>query len=337
MSAPSARVLRDGGQRQVPTAELVPGDVLLLEEGDTVPADARVLESTALRTAEAALTGESRPVLEGPAARSARTAGSATGRTWCSRHRGHQRPRPGDRHRDRDGDRDGTDRRLAAGRRSEAATPLQRELDRVGRLLGVAVIAIAVVVVRDHPAWSSRCAALSELVDVLLLAVSLAVAAVPEGLPAIVTIVLALGMQRMARRNAIVRRLSAVETLGSATVICSDKTGTLTRNEMTVRSVVDRQRHGGAHRRRLPAGGRAPPRRRAGRGSRAARGDPADARRPEPRRTTPRCSSRTAAGRSRATRPRARWWWRRARWAAAEELQRRYPRSARCPSPRSAR
>ncbi|MGZ6124028.1 MAG: cation-translocating P-type ATPase, partial [Myxococcales bacterium] len=119
----------------------------------------------------------------------------------------------------------------------ETGTPLQRELDRTGKLLGIAVIAIAVVI-SGTILFVEHLRSLTDLVDVLLLAVSLAVAAVPEGLTAITTIVLSLGTQRMAKRNVIVRRLSSVETLGSTTIICSDKTGTLTRNEMTVRAVV---------------------------------------------------------------------------------------------------
>jgi P-type Ca2+ transporter type 2C len=236
MSAPSARVLRDGRQQMVPTAELVPGDILLIEEGDTIPADARVLKSIALRAAEAALTGESTSVskdsariseevgigdqsnmvFSGTAIASGRGRAIVTA-TGPSTEIG----------------------KIAHSLRAteEVATPLQKELDRIGKLLGLAVIAIAVVisvtiVVVQH------LRSLADLFDVLLLAVSLGVAAVPEGLTAITTIVLSLGTQRMARRNVIVRKLSSVETLGSTTAICSDKTGTLTRNEMTVRKVV---------------------------------------------------------------------------------------------------
>jgi P-type Ca2+ transporter type 2C len=236
MSAPSARVLREGEQQMVPTADLVPGDILLLEEGDTIPADARVLESIALRAAESALTGESTSVAKDsdPSAEevgigdrtnmlfSGTAVASGRGRAVVT------------------GTGPATEIGKIAGSlgaTQEVATPLQKELDRVGKLLGLAVIAIAVVisvtiVVVEH------LSSLADLVDVLLLAVSLAVAAVPEGLTAITTVVLSLGTQRMARRNVIVRKLSSVETLGSTTTICSDKTGTLTRNEMTVRKVV---------------------------------------------------------------------------------------------------
>jgi Ca2+-transporting ATPase len=236
MSAAAASVIRNGERRSLPAAELVAGDIVLIEEGDTIPADARLLDSAALQTAEAALTGESLPVTKdtdviaddmalgdrrnmifsGTAATygHATAVVTATGmQTEMGRIAGLLKATP------------------------EEATPLQRELDRTGRGLGLVVVAIAAVMIgtilvvegiRDLP----------QILDVLILGVALAVAAVPEGLPAVVTAVLALGVQRMARRQAIVRRLAAVETLGSASVIASDKTGTLTRNEMTVRVVV---------------------------------------------------------------------------------------------------
>jgi len=236
MSAPSARVRRDGEPRTVPTGELVAGDVLLLEEGDTIPADARVLESIALRAAEAALTGESTPVSKEVGALEAE-AGVADRRNmvWSGTAVASGRGRAivtatGA----------GTELGRIAGSlqaTEDPGTPLQRDLGRIGRLLGLAVIAIAVAiggtVLALAPVRSP-----SALVDVLLLAVSLAVAAVPEGLTAITTVVLSLGTQRMAKRHVIVRKMAAVETLGSTTVICSDKTGTLTRNEMTVRALV---------------------------------------------------------------------------------------------------
>jgi P-type Ca2+ transporter type 2C len=236
MSAPTARVQRDGRQQQVPTAEVVPGDVLLLEEGDTLPADARVLESIALRTAESALTGESTTVSKGAAPIAAEAGIADRGNmvfhgTAVAAGRGRAivtATGPA------------TELGKIAGSlqaTEQAETPLQVELDRVGKLLGVAVVAIAIAVgatilVVEHVRSPT------DLVDVLLLAVSLAVAAVPEGLTAITTIVLSLGTQRMAAHHVIVRRLSAVETLGSTTTICTDKTGTLTRNEMTVRAVA---------------------------------------------------------------------------------------------------
>jgi Ca2+-transporting ATPase len=236
MSAADASVIRDGERRRVPASEVVPGDLVVIEEGDTIPADARVIESVALQTSEAALTGESMPVTkdtasiahEAPLGDRDNMVFSGTAATY-----GHA-----------------TAIVTATGMRSEMgriaallkdtpdeSTPLQRELDRTGRMLGLVVIAIAalmivtILVVEDVRG-------INALFDVLILGVALAVAAVPEGLPAVVTAVLSIGVQRMARRNAIVRHLAAVETLGSATIIASDKTGTLTKNEMTVRIAV---------------------------------------------------------------------------------------------------
>jgi len=236
MAAPQARVLRAGQTRAIPAAEVVPGDIILLEEGDTIPADGRVIQSTALQTAEAALTGESLPVSKEAAPISeeasladrhnmifsgttvtygrGRAAVVATGmQTETGRIAGMLREAP------------------------DETTPLQRELDRIGRVLGLAVVGIAVVMIATI-ILLEHVRGLAALFDVLILGVALAVAAVPEGLPAVVTAVLSLGVQRMARRNAVVRHLRAVETLGSADVIGSDKTGTLTKNEMTVRAVV---------------------------------------------------------------------------------------------------
>jgi Ca2+-transporting ATPase len=236
LSASSARLQRDGQVVQVPTAEVVPGDLLLIEEGDTIPADARLLEAISLRVAEASLTGESTPVTKDVARlEEASGAGDQVNMVFSGTAVASGRGRAvvtatgpatelG---------------RIAGSLRDtrEVATPLQVELDRVGRLLGVAVTVIALVVGATTLALAPA-RSLATVVEVLLLSVSLAVAAVPEGLTAITTVVLSLGTQRMARRRVIVRRLAAVETLGSTTVICTDKTGTLTRNEMTVRAVV---------------------------------------------------------------------------------------------------
>jgi Ca2+-transporting ATPase len=236
MAAGEATVVRDGQQRRVPAAEIVPGDVILLEEGDAIPADARLIQSTALQTAEAALTGESLPVSKGTDtiaedvglgdrhnmvfSGTAATYGRGTAVVTA------------------------TSMQTEMGRIADMLketpdemTPLQKELDRVGKLLGIVVIVIAVVMIATI-LLVEDVRGVSALFDVLILGVALAVAAVPEGLPAIVTAVLALGVQRMAQRKAIVRHLAAVETLGSANVIASDKTGTLTKNEMTVRAVV---------------------------------------------------------------------------------------------------
>jgi P-type Ca2+ transporter type 2C len=236
LAADEAEVIRGAERRHVPAAELVPGDLVVLEEGDRIPADARLVDSAALQTSEAALTGESLPVSKDTeasplAAELGDRHGMVFGGTIVTY--GHGRALV-----------TATGMGTEMGRIAtlleetrEERTPLQQELDRTGKVLGLVVLLIAaamvatIVVVEDVRNFAL-------FVDVLILGVALAVAAVPEGLPAIVTAVLALGVQRLARRNAIVRRLAAVETLGSASVIASDKTGTLTKNEMTVRAVV---------------------------------------------------------------------------------------------------
>jgi Ca2+-transporting ATPase len=235
MSATDAHVIRDGARQTVPAVELVPGDVILVAEGDTIPADARLIDSTALQTAEAALTGESVPVEKGtgPIGEEAGLGDrlnmvfSGTAATY-----GHGRVVVV-----------ATGMQTAMGRiagmlrTAPETTPLQKELARVGRVLAIIVVVIAVVMIATI-VLVENVRGFAAMFDVLLLGVALAVAAVPEGLPAVVTAVLSLGVQRMAARNAIVRHLAAVETLGSATIIASDKTGTLTRNEMTVKAVV---------------------------------------------------------------------------------------------------
>jgi Ca2+-transporting ATPase len=236
MSASRTKVFRDGEPGTVPATNIVPGDIIVIEEGDTLPADARLIESTALQTAEAVLTGESLPVLKEVAPITAhvglgdrlnmvfsgttavygrgRAVVVATGmHTQIGRIAGMLR----DTHRE--------------------TTPLQRELNRVGKLLGIIVV-ILTVVMTAMIILLEDVTGIAALFDVLLFGVALAVAAVPEGLPAVVTAVLSLGVQRMAKKHAIVRHLASVETLGSANVIASDKTGTLTRNEMTVRAIV---------------------------------------------------------------------------------------------------
>jgi Ca2+-transporting ATPase len=236
MSAAQAKVIRDGTRRSLEAIELVPGDIILIEEGDSIPADARLIKTTALQTAEAALTGESLPI-----SKDTRTIAEAvslgdrdnmvfSGTVVTYGHGRAVVTATGMR----------TQMGLIAGMLKEApaeTTPLQRELSRVGRLLGLIVVIIAIVMIATI-VFVEHVSGFAAFFDVLILGVALAVAAVPEGLPAVVTAVLSLGVQRMAKRNAIVRHLAAVETLGSANVIASDKTGTLTRNEMTVRIVV---------------------------------------------------------------------------------------------------
>jgi P-type Ca2+ transporter type 2C len=236
MSAAHATVVRDGARQRIPAAEVVLGDVILIEEGDTIPADARVVRGTMLQTAEAALTGESLPVSKdtlpiddevGIGDRHSMVfSGTAVtyGRARAVVVATAMQSEMG---------------RIAGMLRDVPTepTPLQKELARIGRRLAVVVAVIAVVMIATI-LLVEDVRGVSALFDVLILGVALAVAAVPEGLPAVVTAVLSLGVQRMAKRNAIVRHLAAVETLGAATVIASDKTGTLTRNEMTVLAVV---------------------------------------------------------------------------------------------------
>jgi P-type Ca2+ transporter type 2C len=236
IASPTAAVVRDGEEQRVAAADIVPGDVLVLAEGDAVSADARLVEAASLMVAEASLTGESEAVLKD--SRTLRGAAALADRlnmvfagTSVARGRGRAIVTATAMNTEI-----GNVARLL-GRTEEERTPLQREVERIGRMLGIAVIGIAVVVV-GAILLAEDIEGASELVDVLLVGVSLAVAAVPEGLPAILSVVLALGVQRMARRRAIVKKLSSVETLGSASVICTDKTGTLTRNEMTIEKVV---------------------------------------------------------------------------------------------------
>jgi len=232
LASPMAHVLRDGTWETVPARELVPGDRLRLEAGDYVPADARLVETVRFSVQESSLTGESVPVEKNAAAAldektplgdrstmaylgTVATAGKATAivvATGMQTEMGH-----------------------IAGlldRDEPEPTPLERRLDELGKILmGLCLALVAIIFALQL--WRG-----GELVEVFLLSVSLAVAAVPEGLPAVVTLALALGLERMIRRNALVRKLPSVETLGSVTFICSDKTGTLTRNEMTVREII---------------------------------------------------------------------------------------------------
>jgi P-type Ca2+ transporter type 2C len=228
MLAPVARVRRGGLSAVVPAEQLVPGDLLLLEAGDRIPADARVLSAHAAEVAEAALTGESHPVGKSAAAVPALSA-LADRRSMVYMNTVVTRGRieamvcaTGMR----------TEMGKLAGllaQTAESTTPLKIQLDALGARL--AVIAGAVVAVM----FALGLARGDDLVQTAMTAIALAVAAIPEGLPAVVTVTLALGMHRMAKRNAVVRKLAAVETLGCTTVICSDKTGTLTLNRMTAR------------------------------------------------------------------------------------------------------
>jgi Ca2+-transporting ATPase len=237
LAAPVAKVVRESQWQQLPARELVPGDIVELDAGDQVPADVRLLKGAALHIQEAALTGESVPVdkdaeLELPAETPLAERRNMAYLGTVVAH--------------------GTARGVvvATGMHTEIGriagllelydrkpTPLQRQLELVGRTLVAMCLAIVAVI------FALSLLRGDQLLEALLTAVSLAVAAVPEGLPAVVTTALALGLQRMAQRNALIRKLPSVETLGCVTVICTDKTGTLTHNEMTVREL----HAGGAH------------------------------------------------------------------------------------------
>lgn len=240
MSAPLAKVIRNGTPIRIETADLVPGDIILLESGDLIPADARILECSALKTDESAMTGESAPVSKqvvdslpeetalGDRVNMVLSATVVTnGRAVCVV--------------------TGTGMNTEMGRiagllqsTTDTATPLQLRMAEISKTLSLICLFVCAVT------FGVGLFQGKDLLGMFMTAVSLAVAAIPEGLPAIVTIVLALGVQRMVKRSAIVKKLPAVETLGCASVICSDKTGTLTQNKMTV---VDVWSVGNAHRR----------------------------------------------------------------------------------------
>ncbi len=232
MAAPAAHVLRDGEEVTVPARELVPGDLVVLRAGDRIPADLRLIEAVNLAVDEAALTGESTPAQK--VTRRHRRGGAAARRSTqhvVRRHDGRPRARPRPRRRHRHGARSSATSRAWSRRVESSRTPLQLNLDKLGATLGkaaMAIVALVVVVglVRGLP-----------VIEMFMFGIALAVAVVPEALPAVVTISLAIGVRRMVKRNALVRRLPIVETLGSTSVICSDKTGTLTKNEMTVRQL----------------------------------------------------------------------------------------------------
>jgi Ca2+-transporting ATPase len=230
-AAPSAHVLREGQEHQIPAAELVPGDVVILAAGDRVPADGRVVRGVRLQVQEAALTGESHAVTK--TADPIPDEGAALGDRRNMAYLGTAVT-------------DGRGRLLvtATGTRTEVGrigalieeagsreTPLERKLRQLGNALIGVVLALCAIIV--GAGWLRG----NGFLSMLEVGISLAIAAVPEGLPAVTTMTLALGMQRMARMRALVRRLPAVETLGSTTVICTDKTGTLTKNEMTVQAL----------------------------------------------------------------------------------------------------
>jgi len=231
MAAPTATVLRDGREVKIPSRDLVPGDVIILHTGDRVPADARLLESVNMQIEEAALTGESVPVEKHtlPLPTEELAVGDRKNMIYAGTAATYGRGR---------GLVVATAMQTEFGKIAQllqtvetSKTPLQQNLDKVGTMLARAAFVIVAFIValglmRGQP-----------FLEMLIFGVALAVAVVPEALPAVVTISLAIGVQRMVKRNALIRRLPAVETLGSTSVICSDKTGTLTKDEMTVRKI----------------------------------------------------------------------------------------------------
>jgi len=237
MLSPEARVRRDGRVEEIPATQLVPGDIVMLEAGDRVPADGRLVVTHSVEIDEAALTGESQPVVKDAKATVPETAplaerlNMAFMNTVVTRGRAELLVT-------------GTGMATEMGRLSDmlaeaeaGPTPLQIQLDSLGRRLAlIAGLVIAPIfalgLLRGEP-----------IAEILLTSIALAVAAIPEGLPAVVTVTLAIGMHRMAQHRAIVKKLAAVETLGCTTVICSDKTGTLTMNQMTARAAVFQGQH----------------------------------------------------------------------------------------------
>ncbi len=228
MASPTAKVIRDGHAEEIPSANIVPGDIVLLDAGDIIPADLRLVESSNLKIEEASLTGESVPVEKNANATLEKevSLGDRHNMAYMSTiitygrgkgvvvETGH-----------------GTEiGKIASMIQTieDESTPLQIKLNRLGKVLGLTTIAVCIAVF-GIGIMQGR-----EILEMFMVSISLAVAAIPEGLPAIVTIVLAIGMNKMVERNAIVKKLLAVETLGATSVICTDKTGTLTQNEMTV-------------------------------------------------------------------------------------------------------
>ena len=230
LSAHASKVIRNGKMIVIPSRELVPGDVVVLETGDYVPADLRIIEAVNLKTQESALTGESVPVEKIIDTINEEVGiGDRTNMLFSSSLITYGRGK---------GIVVETGMNTEVGKiaeiinsSEEGTTPLQEKLNKLGKILGIAALAICVVIFIIGLLYGK------EPIHMFMTAVSLAVAAIPEGLAAVSTIVLAIGVQRMVKKNAIVKRLPAVETLGSASVICSDKTGTLTQNKMTVQKI----------------------------------------------------------------------------------------------------
>jgi Ca2+-transporting ATPase len=245
MTAQEAVVIRDGRETRIPSKLIVPGDIVVIDQGSRVPADMRLLEVSELKVDEAALTGESTPVTktQSPVNKTALAEMLSMGFAGTTVTYGHGK-----------GVVTETGMHTQMGRiahivqeTGEELTPLQKKLDSFGKRLGTLILAICAVVVvlgilRSGPVLGLPIT--QELVIMMVITgIALAVAAIPEGLPAVVTITLALGLQRLSSHNALIRKLPAVETLGSTSVICSDKTGTLTKNEMTVTRIWHNGKH----------------------------------------------------------------------------------------------
>jgi Ca2+-transporting ATPase len=237
LSAPMATVLRNGLERHIPSKNIVPGDIVVLKAGNRIPADCRLIDSSNLRIDEAILTGESVPVnkdytlILNEKTNVAERKNLVFSSTYATYGRGKAVVTE-------------TGMNTEVGKIAESIqkekkefTPLQKKLDRFGKQLGIIILVLCAIVAVIEIIEYKAIGDIIALNELMLTAVGLAVSAVPEGLPAIVTITLALGVRRMAKRNSIIRRLSSVETLGSSTTICTDKTGTITRNEMTVREI----------------------------------------------------------------------------------------------------
>jgi magnesium-transporting ATPase (P-type) len=232
MLSPHATVVREGRTADIDAADLVPGDLVRLAAGDRVPADLRLVAVDGLRVDEAALTGESLPVEKSTAAAAPDTAiGDRSGMAYSGTLVVHGQAT---------GVVVGTGVQTEIGLINDlltgispTATPLLRQINRFGRVLAIVILVLSALTYAIGVLWRGQ-----SVSEMFMMAVALAASAIPEGLPAIMTVTLAIGVQRMSRRRAIVRRLPAVEALGSVTVICSDKTGTLTSNEMTVQRIV---------------------------------------------------------------------------------------------------
>lgn len=242
MTAPKARVLRDGGEAMIPAREVVPGDIVLLEAGDRIPADGRLLEVVDFKTDEAVLTGESTPVNKDLGTIDEKTpVADRRNSVFMATHVTYGRGKAAI---------TCTGMTTEFGKIAEMVqtmeeeeTPLKQKLERFAKKLGIIIVVVCVVIFALELYELSMLGifhtpeAIKNIIDAFETAVALAVSAVPEGLPAVVTVSLALGARELAKRNAIIRKLSSAETLGATTVICSDKTGTLTKGEMTVRKI----------------------------------------------------------------------------------------------------